>query len=378
MIKKDVKEKENVDVLLRRANLLQVVEEIVSLGHWDWDLETNNVNWSKNLYQIFDHDTTVPVTFDIYFNYVHPEDKDFVSKKVQTNLDNVKFEGFTHRVKLKNGAVKHIHLLAKIICNKKDEPIQIIGTCQDVTQQLADQRALLKANKLLEQKNTEIQRFISIVSHDLKAPIYSLKSLSEFLLDTANKNNDAFQKKTVNHLQKTVIRMESLVTDLLDYGRLGERAVIQKVDLNEILQENVCDLQANIEEVNAEIRFEKLPIILGYKTELRLLTQNLLSNSLKFVEEGITPRIVVEAKEDEDEWIISITDNGIGIPDEDRERVFGIFERLQLTDAEGTGIGLAHCKKIVELHDGNIWVEPGARKGTTISFTISKSLSQNS
>ena len=167
--------------------------------------------------------------------------------------------------------------------------------------------------------------------------------------------------------------MNRLVKDLLDYSLLGKESVKTLVDCNIIVGEVLHDLNDSIKGSNAKITVQELPLFNGYETELRLLFQNLIENAIKYQQKDIIPEIHISADSREKEWLISIRDNGIGIDQKYFEKIFIIFQRLHNRTAfEGTGIGLAHCKKVAEMHGGAIWVESSPGAGSTFMFTIPK------
>ncbi len=166
-------------------------------------------------------------------------------------------------------------------------------------------------------------------------------------------------------------RMSNRIYDLLDFSRLGKDMIKSETDCNISLNEVLMDLTAIIEESDAEIIIEKLPLI--NCGDLKVVFQNLIINAIKFKKEDIPPVILISAFDTGKEFLFTIKDNGIGIEKEYYDRIFIIFQRLHTrTEYDGTGIGLSLCKKIVELHGGNIWVESEFGKGSTFYFTIPK------
>jgi light-regulated signal transduction histidine kinase (bacteriophytochrome) len=164
--------------------------------------------------------------------------------------------------------------------------------------------------------------------------------------------------------------MQTLIKDLLDYSRIGHDKTKTLIDCNKILQDVLQDLNTSIKESNARIDVGKLPVIKGY-TDIKSLFQNLISNAIKFRKKDTAVNINVYAEANYHEWIFKVQDNGIGIEKKYHERIFTIFQKLHSQKHyAGTGIGLALCKKIVELHGGKIWVESDPKKGTTFYFTI--------
>jgi light-regulated signal transduction histidine kinase (bacteriophytochrome) len=167
-------------------------------------------------------------------------------------------------------------------------------------------------------------------------------------------------------------RMHGLINDLLTYSRVGTRGKpFELADCNVALEEALMNLQTVIQEADAEITHDDLPAVMGDKVQLMQLFQNLLGNGIKFRREDARPKIHVGVERQDGEWVFSVRDNGIGIAPEHFERIFMIFQRLHgRSEYEGTGIGLAVCKKIVERHGGRIWVESEPGEGSTFHFTI--------
>jgi light-regulated signal transduction histidine kinase (bacteriophytochrome) len=165
--------------------------------------------------------------------------------------------------------------------------------------------------------------------------------------------------------------MTMLIDDLLDYSRIGSKKELQQVDCSIILREVLADLGIALNETGAEISTSGLPVISAYPTGIKQLFQNLIANGIKFSKKDIPPQINISAENGGGYWQFAFKDNGIGIEEKHKERIFLIFQRLHTrNEYEGSGIGLAHCKKIVELHGGKIWIESKPGEGTTFHFTI--------
>ncbi|MBK9018161.1 MAG: hypothetical protein IPM82_31225 [Saprospiraceae bacterium] len=168
-------------------------------------------------------------------------------------------------------------------------------------------------------------------------------------------------------------RMKALIQGLLNYSRLGKSRSAEILNLNEMLAEIKENLAAAISSKNAVVEVGKLPSINCMKTETMQLFQNLINNAIKYTAPGVVPTITVNAEDRGDAWEFCIADNGIGIPDTQQDKIFNMFSRLHAEgDYEGQGIGLAFCKKIVELHGGKIWFESEPGNGSRFYFTISK------
>lgn len=237
--------------------------------------------------------------------------------------------------------------------------------------ELANKKLLNHAQQI-ESKNKELEQFVYIASHDLQEPLRTITSFTELLEKKYGDNLDKDATKYMNFIIEATERMRQLIKGLLDYGRIGRNPKYIEVDCNDLLKEIKIDLADSISKSKAEIIVGNLPLIKAYETELRLLFQNILSNAIKFQRPGNSPQISINAVQQNGYWKFSISDNGIGIAENYSNRIFKIFQRLHDRDQyEGTGIGLAHCSKVVELHGGEIWVDSNdQRQGSTFHFTI--------
>jgi light-regulated signal transduction histidine kinase (bacteriophytochrome) len=179
----------------------------------------------------------------------------------------------------------------------------------------------------------------------------------------------------INYALEGVDRMRGLINDLLRLSRVETRGKsFEKVNMNSILKNVLTDLSPSITEKNATITKDPLPEIVADRTQMRKVLQNLISNALKFHGES-PPNIHISGESKENKWVFSVKDNGIGIDPQYFDRIFKIFQRLHTRDEyEGTGIGLAVCKKIIQRHNGEIWVKSEKNKGSTFYFSIPKKL----
>lgn len=226
----------------------------------------------------------------------------------------------------------------------------------------------------LRRSNAELERFAYVTSHDLRAPLRMVASylglLAKSLAGRLGKNEQEFIDYAVNGAK----RMDLMINDLLTYSRIGRGDEGRgAVALQDALDLALINVRVAVSESGAAIVVETpLPIVEGHQSELVRLFQNLVGNALKFVEDGQSPRISIACQRADREWLFSITDNGIGIDHADLGRLFTVFQRLvPQQQYDGTGIGLAACKKIVERHGGRIWVESaGLGQGSTFRFTL--------
>ena len=232
--------------------------------------------------------------------------------------------------------------------------------------------SLKQAEKLLLQSNYELEQFAYAASHDLKEPLRMIGMYTQLIKKKIGANADEPTQEYMFYVSDGVARMEKLLHDLLEYSRLGKSCDRSKsTDLNEILFIVINNLTATMRDSDAEVLTNELPVLPASSTEMIQLFQNLIANSIKFRRKEKNPVIDIKHEYQEGEHRFKLTDNGIGISTEHQEKVFNIFERIHgRNEYEGTGIGLATCKKIVSNMGGDIWVEPSQKQGATFVFTL--------
>ena len=234
----------------------------------------------------------------------------------------------------------------------------------------ADQELKRYAAELVR-SNKELEQFAYIASHDLQEPLRMVASYTQLLARRYEGKLDSDADDFIGFAVDGATRMQELINGLLTYSRVGTRGKdLEPTDCEVIYERTLQNLQRAIEESGASLTHDPLPTVVADDIQLGQLFQNLISNAIKFRSKE-PPRIHVSAKQEANEWVFSVSDNGIGIDPEFAERIFAMFQRLHnRTEYPGTGIGLAVCKKIVERHGGRIWVESELGKGTVFYFTM--------
>jgi light-regulated signal transduction histidine kinase (bacteriophytochrome) len=246
----------------------------------------------------------------------------------------------------------------------------------DITDLTKAQKELEEKAGTLKRSNEELERFAYVASHDLQGPLRTITSYLQLLEQRYFADLGPDAKDFISFSVSGAKRMQQLITDLLNYSRLNSvPRPYQNVNLNELLFVVTKNLESTIQSKGAIIEYSNLPTIFAEQYQLTQMLQNLIDNGMKFVPADRAPHIKVSCTEDIDYWKISVSDNGIGIKDEFKDKIFLIFQRLHTeNEYPGTGIGLAICQKVANLHDGNIWFDSEYGKGTTFHVTISKSL----
>ncbi|MEP7142078.1 MAG: ATP-binding protein, partial [Ferruginibacter sp.] len=227
------------------------------------------------------------------------------------------------------------------------------------------------ANKELERKNSELEQFAYIASHDLQEPLRTTASFVELLQQQYQGKLDDKADKYFTYILQASDRMKLLIKNLLEFSRIGNKKGLEEVDCNKILLDVLADLGMAIKEAGAHISYSELPVINGYPTEIKQLFQNLITNAIKFRKKDTRSQVKISVHKSQGSWEFRFEDNGIGIEEKHNEKIFVIFQRLHTrTEYEGSGIGLSHCKKIVELHNGKIWLKSIPGQGATFHFTL--------
>jgi PAS domain S-box-containing protein len=247
----------------------------------------------------------------------------------------------------------------------------IVINSRDITKREQAEQQLRKTTDELARSNADLQQFAYVASHDLQEPLRIIESFVKLLARRYKDKLDDKAEEFIGFTIDGVRRMQELIKDLLEYSRVGTKGInLKPVDFSLAVDRAVRNLKSAVEESNAAITHDDLPNIIADASQLGSLFQNLFSNAIKF-HGGEAPRIHVSAEKRENDWIFSVKDNGIGIKHSETQRIFAVFQRLHgRGEYPGTGIGLAICKRIVERHGGQIWVESEPGKGSVFYFTI--------
>jgi signal transduction histidine kinase len=222
----------------------------------------------------------------------------------------------------------------------------------------------------LKRSNYELQQFACVASHDLQEPLRMISSYLQLIERRYKSKLDPDADEFIEYAVDGAKRLQNMINGLLEYSRVetsGES--FESVDCEKVLVDTLANLKVAIEESSTVITHDPLPTVMADRSQVLQLFQNLIGNAIKFRSQE-APRIHVTAGHEDDEWTFSVKDNGIGIEEQYKDRIFDLFQRLHSRGYSGTGIGLSVCKRIVERHGGKIWLESRVGKGSTFYFTI--------
>jgi PAS domain S-box-containing protein len=318
--------------------------------------------------------------------YIHPADHQLTLERWTSSIRTLQAYEIEYRWIRKDGQVRWMLGRANPVVDSAGNVIEWIGTATDIHEQkmfseTLEQRVEERTNELktakeqLEEKNYELMQFASIASHDLKEPLRKIITYSDLLKMRYSEGIGERGGATVEQIIKAGNRMRRLIEDLLAYSRLEGQFQYAEVDLRKTVEEIVDDLEVSIQEKQATVKVLHLPVVKGIPGQLRQVFQNLISNSIKFSRPGVPLIITIDSektsREGTDYWQIKVADNGIGFEEQYREKIFLLFQRLHSQqEYEGTGIGLAVCKRIMNAHKGDIMASSIPGEGSVFTLLL--------
>lgn len=300
--------------------------------------------------------------------YVHPEDLEEATERWNSSLWTGKPYEILLRLQRGSDDCWRWHLVRALPLRATGgSPVQWFGTFTDVDDQKTIEAELTRTNR-------ELEEFAYVSSHDLQEPLRMVNTYSQLLLRRIGPQASPELEQFAEYICTGTRRMEALLRDLLTFSRAGHQeftAGTARADLHKALAQALADLDASIQETDAEITFDPLPVVVGEEGQLSHVFQNLLSNAIKYRNPAVRPLLHIGATSTAGQWTVSVADNGIGFDMRHADRIFGLFKRLHRHDEyAGTGLGLAICKRIVERHGGRIWADSQPGVGSTFYFTL--------
>ena len=382
-----INKKAEEEILLSKERY-DIVAKATNDAIWDCDVATRTVLWNNAISTMFgyDIDEEVENTMDWALNHIHSDDRNGAVKKIFLQLKKHK-NTFSHELRFlcADGNYKYVQNRMFIIKDAASGlPVRVIGALQDVSEQKSTELKLRELNEALELRaeqlatsNTELERFAYIASHDLQEPLRTITSFLQLFKRKYAGQVDETGDNYINFAVEGADRMKQLILDMLEYSRVNTTLNLnEEIDIRQVINEVLFNFSGKIKLSDAIIELgDFMPRINAVKTQMMQLFQNLISNAIKYQQAGNPPHITITASENEKDWRFTVADNGIGIDEKFYDKIFVIFQRLHSkTQYAGTGIGLAICKKIVEKHNGRIWVSSELKKGSTFHFTIPKKI----
>ena len=371
------REKETAIALQKRERELLEAQSLAHIGNYEWNIVEQRSTNSEEVIRIFE--LNEQQQFDDFMAHVHIDDVQKVKDAIAEAFITGRYEcEYRYR---KNEKEKVIWSLGKVEF-RNDEPYRMVGTVQDITEIKRMERQLIQKSAELAQSNESLRQFAFVASHDMKEPLRKIMMFSDLVLSI---EDNKISPKSVAYLKKMQTAGKNLyrmVEDILSFSLLEVKEETENVSLESVLLQVLELLEESIREKNALIKYENLPEVKIIPSRFRQLFQNLLVNSLKFQRADVAPIIEINAlitaepslkpPVESDSYLeLTITDNGIGFPEEMNEKIFELFSRLHSkSEFEGTGLGLSISRKLVEDHGGVIAASSNNTYGATFTIVI--------
>lgn len=382
---RDITARKKAETATRRSNeRYELVAKATSDAIWDWDMRTGVTTRSGDgLQKLFGYDTAAAsADNDFWRKHVHPDDINAVIERREIVLQTTAGQYWEdeYRFERKDGSYAHVYDRGYIIRNKEGKAIRMIGSTQDISALKSSEKQLQELNAVLEKRaselaksNAELERFAYVASHDLQEPLRMVSSFLQLLDRQYTAKLDDRAREYINFAVGGAERMKRLILDLLFYSRVAMvTEQFQPVDMNVLVQQVIQIFESRFEKEGITLTTDSLPVVQGNATQLQQLLQNLVGNAIKYKSERPS-HIEIGCLKEESRFVFFVKDNGIGINPKYFEKIFIVFQRLHsVNNHSGTGIGLAICKKIIEQHHGEIWVESEEGKGSCFFFSMPK------
>lgn len=344
------------------------------VGTWNLDLEENRISLDEFANPLFGYPAgAYDAAYDLFLLMIHSDDRQRVSQEMREATAASGGYETSFRVKWPDDSLHDLSARGKVVRGAAGGQTRMTGVIWDVTERKRAEARLARLLQELERSNKELELFAYVASHDLQEPLRMVSSYTQLLERRYSAKLDDDAREFIAYAVDGASRMQRLINDLLEFSRVSTRGKpLEKTNVAEILGNVRANLSVAIEESGALVTNDFMPVVMVDPGQLGQVLQNLIANGLKF-RNGTRPHVHVRAIESPEHWEFSVSDNGIGIEKQYFDRIFVIFQRLHTAgDYQGTGIGLALCKRIIERHGGRIWVESTPNEGSTFSFTIPK------
>ncbi len=375
-IARDITEAVNTAQALKRAEeRYELVLQGTNLGIWEWDLSTDNMYWSARLRAIVGSLPGNEVeNYDRFMALLHPDDRWEVEDRLRAHLDRREPLDMEYRLLGKEGAYAWIHATGQAIWDNQGKPIRVAGSVEDITDRTQLQFKLQETVDKLRKSNKDLDEFAFAASHDLKAPLRVIDNTSQWLMEDLEPWLTSETRENMALLRSRVTRMKKLLSDLLEYAQIGkspDERYGDQVKGSELLENIVTLLSPKAGfTVRADAGFAKLTVP---RMPLQQVLMNLVDNAIKHHDKA-EGRVEIGLRDAGSMLLISVSDDGPGVPAQFHEKIFEVFRTLKPRDqVEGSGIGLAMVRKNVEMFGGAIKLHSSPGQGCQFRFTWPKS-----
>lgn len=353
-------------------------EENATIGSYFWNLKTDELQYSDNLIRIMGFEPeNFEASFETFFSIIHPDDRKSVMHNAKLTAEKEELSEDVYRIITPDGEIIYCRSTGKFVGESDDRAL--IGTVQNITNDVKMNELLKQKNQELQNSNDDLASFNYIASHDLQEPLRKIHMFTSRILERDSENFSSHTLDYFERIESAITRMQNLIQALLSYSNTNPAEIkVSETNLNILLAEVLNNLEVLIDKKDAIIEVGDLPTIEVIPIQFQQLLLNLVSNAIKYSKSDVVPQIKISAEkvsvEEEYEdlyWKISVSDNGIGFEQKYQHKIFDLFQRLHgKSEYEGTGVGLAICKKIVKNHNGFITAEGSPGQGSTFAIYI--------
>ncbi|WP_425390692.1 PAS domain-containing protein [Ekhidna sp.] len=383
----DIDDKRNREIKLEKKNAyikllnerFTFAKETAELGVWDWDIKNDVLVWDDQMYDLYgvkrDHFES---DYEAWQQGIHPDDRKRSNDEVEKCLAEEKIFDTSFRVVWPSGEIKYLGARGKVIRDEKGKPARMIGLNWDITEEVAREKEIKDLNRNLQKKVDrqtkhlrksieELESFSYSISHDLRAPLRAINGYSEAFIEEYSHELKEDAGLYMERIAANSKKMGMLIDDLLEFSRLNRQKVDhKKIDLQNLTEGIINDTFAGTKDI---IELKPLPTIIGDPEMISQVFTNVISNAIKYSSKEQSPEVQISYEEEQDTYLIVITDNGAGFNMDYYDKIFKVFERLHSeAEFEGTGVGLSLCDRIMKAHDGEIFAE--SKEGVGSSFYL--------
>jgi PAS domain S-box-containing protein len=380
----DVTERKKAEIERERLNeRLQLATQSAQLGLWDWDVKNNKLIWDEAMYRLYNlTENEFTTVYDGWASRVHAEDRQRVDNDIQLALAGKKDYNPEFRIVWPDSSIHYLNATGIIERDSDGNAVRMTGFNWDVTERKEAEKKINSLNIELEQKviqrtaqlevaNKEMEAFSYSVSHDLRAPLRAINGYANMLEEDYNGIFDTNGKRLLSTIQKNAEQMGVLIDDLLSLSRLGRKEVQKsQVDMEGLTKVVVDELMKEVASF-AKVKIDRLHAALADASLIKQVLVNIISNAIKYSSKSEKPFIEISSVKEDNKIIYSIKDNGSGFDMAYANKLFGVFQRLHSHEEfEGTGVGLALVKLIIDKHQGKIWAEGKVGEGAIFHFSL--------
>lgn len=349
-------------------------------GLWDWEIDTGEMWYAGRFLELLGYDDPAqfPPVIETFFSHLHPEDVGPTRAAVEHHLETDAPYDVEYRLRTRGGDYRRFRARGTCLRDDSGRAVRMAGSIQDVTNRYEILRQLEQANRELQRRSEEVEAFVYIVSHDLRAPLVNIQGFCRELELSCEELRNLFPNPegelrrileedipgALEFISSSTDRFERLIDALLRLSRTGRRELVfEQLDTERLVKGVVAAREVSLRDSGASLEILPLPEVWGDRTSLEQVFANLIDNALRYLDPDRSGQIVVGGESEGTGVHLWIQDNGLGIPESAHPRLFQVYSRFHPDRAPGEGMGLTIVKRIVERHDGEIWVD--SRPGST-------------